>query len=103
LRASFSQAAPKILRFLCVFAPLTPQMSEKERFWNALEAKVGARCGQNVAELWIAKQHSPFFGRFFVRFPVGFGQPLNPQGSPPTRANSRVPKPRKALLSPQRP
>jgi hypothetical protein len=103
LRASFSQAAPKILRFLCVFAPLTPQMSEKERFWNALEAKVGARCGQNVAELWIAKQHSPFFGRFFVRFPVGFGQPLNPQGSPPTRANSRVPKLRKALLSPQRP
>jgi hypothetical protein len=78
----------------------------KKRLWNALEAKVGASCGQIVDELWIAGQHSPFFGRFFVRFPVGFGQPLkqvNPQGSPPTKVNSQVPKPQKALLSPQRP
>jgi len=60
----FRKQRPKSCAFFAFFAPLTPQMSEKERFWNALEAKVGASCGQNVDELWIAGQHSPVTSLF---------------------------------------
>jgi hypothetical protein len=34
------------------------QNGRKRAVWGALEAKVGASCGQNVDELWIAGQHS---------------------------------------------
>jgi hypothetical protein len=41
----FRRHHPKLLAFFAFFAPLTPQMGVKERFWNALETKEGG-------ELW---------------------------------------------------